>query len=149
MNRFEWFLEKATEIGIDEITPLICAHAERATVKSERLKKILIAAMKQSLKSCLPVLHEPQPFGELIRKRCPGQKFIAYCETGTEALLQKVLKRGESALILIGPEGDFSPEEVEQAREAGFIPVSLGKSRLRTKTAGVMACVVFHVMNMQ
>ncbi|MBL7137659.1 MAG: 16S rRNA (uracil(1498)-N(3))-methyltransferase [Bacteroidales bacterium] len=130
-----------------EITPLICAHSERATVKSERLNKILIAALKQSLKSWLPMLHEPQPFRELISQEFSGQKFIAYCETGSEALLQKAYKPGEPVLILIGPEGDFSPEEVEQAKQAGFIPVSLGKSRLRTETAGGVACTTFQLVN--
>ncbi|NQV02199.1 MAG: 16S rRNA (uracil(1498)-N(3))-methyltransferase [Bacteroidia bacterium] len=147
INRFEWFLEKATEIGIDEITPLICSHSERTVVKTNRLNKILVAALKQSLKSWLPVLHEPQRFRELIRQKFSGQKFIAYCETGSEELLQKVYTSGESVLILIGPEGDFSPEEVKQAIKEGFIPVSLGSSRLRTETAGVVSCATVHLLN--
>ncbi len=147
INRFEWFLEKATEIGIDEIIPLICAHSERKVVKTERLRKILVAALKQSLKSWLPALHEPQTFHALIRQGFVGQKFIAYCETGSEELLQKVYIPGKSALILIGPEGDFSPEEVVKAMQEGFIPVSLGTSRLRTETAGVVACTIVNMVN--
>jgi len=140
INRFEWFLEKATEIGIDEITPLVCAHSERKIVKPDRLNKVLIAALKQSLKSWLPHIHQPVSFNELIHREFDGQKFIAWCEAGEEDLLQKIYLPGSSALILVGPEGDFSPEEVEQATQAGFIPVSLGNSRLRTETAGVVAC---------
>jgi len=147
INRFEWFLEKATEIGIDEITPLICAHSERKVVKSDRLNKVLIAALKQSLKSRLPQIHESVSFNELIHREFEGQRFIAYCETGEEELLQKVYLPGSSALILIGPEGDFSPEEIEQAKQAGFIPVSLGNSRLRTETAGIVACTSFQLAN--
>ncbi|MBE0647816.1 MAG: 16S rRNA (uracil(1498)-N(3))-methyltransferase [Bacteroidales bacterium] len=147
INRFEWFLEKATEIGISEITPLVCAHSERTVVKTERLAKVLVAAMKQSLKTWLPVLHESQHFGKLIRQPFSGQKFIAYCETGSEELLQKIYVRGKPTLILIGPEGDFSPEEVEQAVKEGFIPVSLGNSRLRTETAGVVASAAVAVLD--
>lgn len=146
-NRFEWFLEKATEIGIDTITPLICAHSERTMVKTERLQKVLIAALKQSLKSWLPELLEPLPFNELIRKPFSGQKYIAYCGTGAEELLQKTFLRGIPALVLIGPEGDFSPGEVEQAIREGFIPISLGTSRLRTETAGVVTCVIIQLLN--
>jgi len=147
INRFEWFLEKATEIGIREVTPLICTHSERTSVKTERLIKILVAAMKQSLKSWLPVLHEPVTFGELISRKFQGQKFIAYCGTGSDDLLQNMYHQGEQALILIGPEGDFSPEEVVQAVKEDFIPVSLGSSRLRTETAGVVACVTVQIVN--
>ncbi|MFC2101873.1 16S rRNA (uracil(1498)-N(3))-methyltransferase [Bacteroidota bacterium] len=146
ISRFEWFLEKSTEIGISEITPLICSHSERTVVKIERLNKILVAAMKQSLKSWLPILKEPLKFDTLIRQKFSGQKFIAYCETGSEELLQKIYTPGEPALILVGPEGDFSPEEVEEAKKQGFIPVSLGESRLRTETAGVVACAIFHIV---
>ena len=147
INRFEWFLEKATEIGIDQITPLLCAHSERKVVKSDRLNKVLIAAMKQSLKSWLPQIHQPVPFNEFIHRKFDGQKFIAYCETGKEELLKKVYLPGSSALILVGPEGDFSPVEVEQARKTGFIPVSLGTSRLRTETAGIVACTTFQFIS--
>jgi len=146
INRFEWFLEKATEIGINDITPLICAHSERTVVKTERFRKILVTAMKQSLKMWLPTLHESKRFSELIRNNFTGQKFIAYCETGSEELLQKIYKPGDPTLILIGPEGDFSPEEVKHAKKEGFVPVSLGNSRLRTETAGVVVCTMIQTI---
>jgi len=147
INRFEWFLEKATEIGVDVITPLICAHSERLNVKTDRLVRVLIAAMKQSWRSRLPGLQDPARFNDLVHRDFPGQKFIAYCETGKTKLLHKVYKPGSSVLILIGPEGDFSPEEVSGAIQAGFIPVSLGISRLRTETAGIVACCMIMVRN--
>jgi 16S rRNA (uracil1498-N3)-methyltransferase len=147
MDRFEWFLEKATEIGIDEITPIFCAHSERIKLKTDRLQKILIAAMKQSLKAYLPKLNEPSDVKKLIYKQFPGQKFIGYCESNKEDELQKVYKKGENALILIGPEGDFSPEEVLLAKKEEFIPIRLGKSRLRTETAGIVACHTILLMN--
>jgi 16S rRNA (uracil1498-N3)-methyltransferase len=121
ISRFEWFLEKATEIGIEEITPLICTHSERKLIKYERLQKVLVAAMKQSQKSWVPVLHEPEPFSDFIKQEFSGQKFIAYCETGTEDLLKKAYNPGQSSLILIGPEGDFSLEEVMMAKETRYL----------------------------
>ena len=129
LNRFEWFLEKATEIGIDKIIPIICAHSERKTLKTERHEKVLVAAMKQSLKPRLPLLEQPVAFGELIKTEFPGLKFIAYIDEEVTLPLSKACLPGEDALILIGPEGDFSPSEVEQAKEHGFQPVSLGPSR--------------------
>ena len=147
IDRFEWFLEKSTEIGIDEITPLYCSRSERNHLKTERLKKVLIAALKQSLKAYLPKLNEPVEFSKFITKNAEGSKLIAYCETGNEAELQKVYQKGSDSLILIGPEGDFSLEEVDQAIKHDFIPISLGKSRLRTETAGVVACHTINLLN--
>ncbi len=147
IDRFEWFLEKATEIGIDEITPVFCAHSERIRIKTERLLKILVAAMKQSLKAYLPKLNEPADLKNLFSLDFTGQKFIGYCESGKEDELQKVYKRGANALILIGPEGDFSTEEIVLAKKQGFIPISLGKSRLRTETAGIVACHTITLLN--
>jgi len=147
MDRFEWFLEKATEIGIDEITPVFCAHSERIRIKTERLHKILVAAMKQSLKAYLPKLNEPADLKNFLSKDFTGQKFIAYCESGEEDELQKVYQKGSNALILIGPEGDFSHEEIALAKKQGFIPISLGKSRLRTETAGIVACHTITLLN--
>jgi 16S rRNA (uracil1498-N3)-methyltransferase len=147
IDRFEWFLEKATEIGIDEITPLFCSHSERSHLKIERLQKVLIAAIKQSLKAYLPKLNEPVDFSKFITKKFNGEKFIGYCETGDEVELQKVYKKGSDSLILIGPEGDFSPEEIENAKKQEFIPISLGKSRLRTETAGIVACHTINLLN--
>jgi 16S rRNA (uracil1498-N3)-methyltransferase len=146
-DRFEWFLEKATEIGIDEITPLFCEHSEREVVKPQRLEKVLVSAMKQSLKAWLPELNEPARFKDFLNRDFEGQKFIGYCETGNESELQHVYTRGSDALILIGPEGDFSKSEVEQAVKYGFTPISLGPARLRTETAGVVACHTIRLMN--
>jgi 16S rRNA (uracil1498-N3)-methyltransferase len=147
IDRFEWFLEKSTEIGIEEITPLFCSHSERTHLKTERLQKVLISALKQSQKAYLPQLNEPVKFPEFISKEFSGGKFIGYCETGDEEELQKVYEKGTDALVLIGPEGDFEPEEIELAKKHDFIPISLGKSRLRTETAGVVACHTITLLN--
>jgi len=146
ISRYEWFLEKATEIGINHITPIICEHSERKEVKVNRLERVVLAALKQSLKAYMPVIDEATKFNELLKKDFEGQKFIAYCE-GETKLLKQVYKAGNNALILIGPEGDFSPEEVGLAEKAGFIPVSLGSSRLRTETAAIAACHTFNLIN--
>jgi 16S rRNA (uracil1498-N3)-methyltransferase len=145
--RFEWFLEKATEIGIDKITPLICKHSERVQIRIQRLEKVLIAAMKQALKAYLPILEEPVKFDQFIRQPFNGQKFIASCDPGEATLLTSTYIKGSYALILIGPEGDFSKEEIQDAKKSGFTPISLGKSRLRTETAGIVTCTVINFMN--
>ncbi len=145
--RFEWFLEKSTEIGIDTITPIICYHSERKEVKIDRLNKVITSAMKQSLKSHHPILHDKTKFSDLIKKTFDGQKFIAYIDKDVTLELSKAYNPGQDVIILIGPEGDFSPEEVEAAKSIGFIPVSLGKSRLRTETAGVVACHTISLLN--
>ena len=146
-DRFEWFLEKSTEIGIDVITPLLCSHSERTHLKTDRLQKVIIAAMKQSLKAYLPKLDEPVQFKRFIQKPFDGKKFIAYCSQDDPAELKNVYRKGAKTLILIGPEGDFSPEEVDLAKKQGYIPISLGKSRLRTETAGIVACTVINFLN--
>lgn len=146
-ERLEWFLEKATEIGIDEITPVICRKSERKEVKLARLEKIVIAAMKQSVKAYLPKINAACTFEQLIKNSPTSQKFIAHCYEEDKQLLQKAYTKGSNALILIGPEGDFSPEEVTKAMQAGFLPVSLGNSRLRTETAGVVACHTVNLIN--
>ena len=147
INRYEWFLEKATEIGIDRITPIISGHSERKALKPERLNRVITAAMKQSLKTFHPVLDEAVPFKTLIRQPFEGQKFIAYIDQEVTLELSKAYHRGNNALILIGPEGDFSPEEVEEAKNHGFVPVRLGPSRLRTETAAVTACHTVNLLN--
>lgn len=144
MDRNEWFAEKATEIGFDELTFLNCRFSERKVIKTERIEKILISAIKQSLKARLPKLNEMVDFDKFITRDYPGQKFIAHCYEGEKPLLKNVLKPGEDALVLIGPEGDFSEEEVAKAIKHGFQPISLGKSRLRTETAALVAC---HTIN--
>jgi 16S rRNA (uracil1498-N3)-methyltransferase len=147
LERFEWFLEKATEIGIDEITPLFCSHSERTVLKLPRLEKVMVAAMKQSLKSWLPKMRQPEEFGTFIKNNHPGLKFIAWCGTGAEQHLKELLVKGSEALILIGPEGDFTHSEVENAISNEFTPVSLGTSRLRTETAGIVACMIVALQN--
>ena len=147
INRFEWFLEKATEMGIDRITPFISEHSERKTVKTERLNRVITAAMKQSLKTFHPVLDETVRFEELIRQPFEGEKFIAYIDSAVTLELSKAYHRSSHALILIGPEGDFSREEVEAAKSFGFVPVKLGPSRLRTETAAVAACHTINLLN--
>lgn len=148
IERLEWFLEKATEIGVDEITPLLCEHSERRVVKAERLEKVLVAAMKQSLKAYLPTLNPLTDFRTLVSRKADGLRCIAHCEKEEERrLLKNAYRRGENATILIGPEGDFSPVEIELAKREGFIPISLGDNRLRTETAGIVACHSIQFMN--
>jgi 16S rRNA (uracil1498-N3)-methyltransferase len=149
IDRFEWFLEKATEIGVDEITPLFCEHSEREIVKLQRLEKVLVSAMKQSLRAWLPKLNEPVKFNDFIARTVHGQKFIGYCATGMESQLVKTYTPGNDTVILIGPEGDFSKNEVDCATKSGFIPVSLGQNRLRTETAAIVACHTIGILNTQ
>lgn len=148
LDRMEWFAEKCTEIGVDAVTPLRCRFSERKELKIERLQKILISAMKQSLKAVCPHLDEMTDFKEFISTPFDGDKYIAHChDEGERVSLAESYKSGRNALILIGPEGDFSPEEVQMAIDNGFQPISLGDSRLRTETAGVVACHTCHVVN--
>ena len=147
MDRTEWFAEKATEIGFDELTFLNCRYSERKVIKTERIEKILVSAIKQSLKANKPVLNEMTDFQKFIAREFKGQKFICHCYEGEKPLLKEALTPGEDALILIGPEGDFSEEEVAKAIEAGFQPVSLGKSRLRTETAALVAAHTLNLFN--
>ncbi len=146
-DRFEWFLEKATEVGIDEITPILTSHSERKTVNHDRLEKILISAMKQSLKAYLPQLNGLMSFKELVVSNKTENKFIAYCDEIQKNHLKDLASKGNNTLVLIGPEGDFSPEEVQLAIENGFKVVSLGESRLRTETAGIVACHIVNLAN--
>lgn len=147
INRLEWFLEKTTEIGIDQITPIICDHSERKEVKTERLERVVVAAMKQSLKSHIPKLDHTQKFTEFINHPFAGQKFIAYIDKDVTLELSKAYQQTQDVLVLIGPEGDFSPEEVKLAIGQGFQPIRLGTSRLRTETAGVVACHTVNLLN--
>ena len=139
-ERYEWFLEKATEIGIQEITPIICEHSERKVIKIDRFQKIIESAMKQSLHFYIPKLNEPVTYKDFIKKEFNGQKFIAHCEETDKKSFKKEFKLQENALILIGPEGDFSVKEIQMALDNKFIPVSLGNTRLRTETAAIVAC---------
>ncbi|MAB47903.1 MAG: 16S rRNA (uracil(1498)-N(3))-methyltransferase [Flavobacteriaceae bacterium] len=139
-DRYEWFLEKATEIGIEEITPIICDNSERKVVKLERFEKILQSAMKQSLQCYLPKLNAPIAFKDFVDTSFSATKFIAHCEETDKKSLKSQLKNNDNTLILIGPEGDFSVKEIEMALAADFIPVTLGNTRLRTETAAITAC---------
>ena len=137
-DRYEWFIEKATEIGVNKITPIICQNSERKIIKTERFEKILQSAMKQSLQSYLPTLAPATRFSEFIKTPQEGTTFIAHCDHGNKLKFKDQIKAGESITILIGPEGDFSPQEIETALKHGYIAVSLGASRLRTETAGIV-----------
>lgn len=139
IDRFEWFLEKATEIGVDEITPILCQNSERKIVKQERLEKIVQSAMKQSLKYKLPILNPLIKVSEFLKQDLTGDKFIAHCEKSEKQSLKQVIKQNSTITLLIGPEGDFSLEEIKTAVNQNFQAVSLGKSRLRTETAGIVA----------
>lgn len=166
IDRIEWLAEKATEIGFDELSFPLCRFSERRTVKTERIDKILVSAMKQSHKAEKPVLNEPEDFRTFVKRPFTGQKFIAHCYDeadiaadgaapagegatgiGDKPLLWDVLERGQDALVLIGPEGDFSVDEVRLARSLGFRSVSLGRSRLRTETAALVAVHLMHLRN--
>lgn len=148
MDRFEWFVEKSVEFGIDEITPLVCDHSERRIIKTERVKKIIISAMKQSVKAKEPVINPAVEFGNFFTRDLPQNRFIAHCSIyGNTYGLNNVYKPGTDTIILIGPEGDFSSAEVAVAEQHNFIPVNLGKSRLRTETAGVAVCSLIYFQN--
>jgi 16S rRNA (uracil1498-N3)-methyltransferase len=146
-ERTEWFLEKATEIGIDEVKLFSSYHSERRVANVDRFKKIVISAVKQSVKSKMPIVEDMVSFDKLVKQNYEGQKFIAWIDDNVKEQLCDLYKKGENALVLIGPEGDFSKEEVALAKEYGFIPVSLGEARLRTETAAVVACHTIQLIN--
>lgn len=145
-SRFEWFLEKATEIGVTEIIPLLCERTERQHFRYDRMNGILVSAMLQSQQTWLPLLHEPVKYDEYIRKKEASEdsiKFIAHCiDEGRQSLSNLQINSSPDCVILIGPEGDFTPNEIESALQNQFIPVTLGETRLRTETAGVAAAVL-------
>ena len=163
IERLEWMVEKCTEIGVDEITPLLCRFSERKNLRNDRLEKIILSAAKQSLTPYLPKLNPLTDFATLMEMYKPTpnpslkgreldeergmDKFIAHCYKDEKCELKDALRKGRDVLILIGPEGDFSEQEVEQAIAQGFVPVGLGRSRLRTETAGVVACHTVVLMN--
>jgi 16S rRNA (uracil1498-N3)-methyltransferase len=146
-DRLEWFLEKATEIGIHEITPIICDHSERKVYKIDRAEKIIQAAMKQSLHYYLPKINEPISFSQFVKLNFEGQKFIAHCEETDKKSFQNEIKQNEKITIMIGPEGDFSTKEINLAIANQFIPVTLGNTRLRTETAALVACHTIALQN--
>jgi 16S rRNA (uracil1498-N3)-methyltransferase len=147
-ERFEWFVEKSVEIGIDEITPIICRNTEKKSIKLERINGIIFSAMKQSLKAGITVLNEPVSFADFIKKDFTGERLIAHCNPDQERLkIDNVYVKGNEVVIMIGPEGDFSIDEISVATKAGFKPVHLGNSRLRTETAGIAACHSIYFLN--
>jgi len=147
-DRFEWFVEKAVEIGIDEITPLICEHSEKPGIKQVRIEKIVVTAMKQSLKTRKTIINSPVKFSDFISQSIDGARLMAHCNTGPKKNIADVYKKGENCTILIGPEGDFSKKEIEDANYSAYSPITLGPSRLRTETAGIAACHSIYFLNL-
>jgi 16S rRNA (uracil1498-N3)-methyltransferase len=147
-DRLEWFIEKAVETGIDVITPVICNRSEKKRTRRERLEGIILSAMKQSARCSLPLLEEPENLGSFLLRHDQGKRIIATCDPSFERIaITKAFGRGEDVTILIGPEGDFTPEEVKAAISAGFVPVHMGTGRLRTETAGIAACCSVSLAN--
>jgi 16S rRNA (uracil1498-N3)-methyltransferase len=145
IDRFEWFVEKAVETGIEEITPVVSEHSERKTLNLERMEKIIVSAMKQSLNLNFPKINQVVEFKDFIRLKSAETKCIAYCEEKTISFSETIVS-GKPTLTMIGPEGDFTKQEIEMAISKGFIPVSLGRNRLRTETAGIVSCAIFQCM---
>ncbi len=146
IDRFEWFLEKATELGVSTITPLLCQRSERTSLRLDRLEKLLVAALKQSLRVWLPRLDAPTPLPQLLRQAAQPVRGIAWCDEEPRTPLVCFLRPDADVLVLIGPEGDFSAEEVALARECGFVPLSLGPARLRTETAGLLVVAAYQLI---
>jgi len=147
MDRLEWFLEKATEIGIDEITPIICDRSERKIVKEERLEKVITSAVKQSLTAYHPKLNPTISFAHFMKHNIDTQKLIAHCMEGEKRYVNELVQKHQSYLILIGPEGDFTPAELDIALQNGYKAVTLGNTRLRTETAALAACFEANYIN--
>lgn len=149
-DRLEWFLEKAIEFGLDELSLLQCAHSERSRLNLDRLSKKAVSAMKQSLHLKMPVIHPLEDFSSFLKrnKEQNQDSYIAYVDEQHDQHLFQQIRKGKESCILIGPEGDFSAEEIQQAIGLGFKPVSLGKSRLRTETAALAACHMVHLANL-
>lgn len=145
--RIEWFVEKAVEIGIDEITPIVCDHSERVSQNVNRLEKIITSAMKQSLKAYRPILNTPVRLLDFLKRPFEGQKLVCYCEGDERTYLQQLYTPGNPVLVLVGPEGDFSRAEIETALAMGYQPVTLGECRLRTETAALYATTAINFMN--
>ncbi len=147
IDRYLLFLEKVTEIGVHEITPILCERSERKILKIDRLEKVIQAAMKQSLRTFLPKLNQAVAYSDFLKSRNEGLLFIAHCEEEEKAELKRKVAVDTDITVLIGPEGDFTPSEIRQAYEAGYSPVSLGDARLRTETAAIVACTTINLIN--
>lgn len=149
MDRMEWMVEKLTELGVNRIIPLLCRHSERKEIKTERLEKIAVSAMKQSLKATLPEILPMIPISEVLAGYCDEQRFVCYCDDNTpRRFLGTVYKPDSSVAIMIGPEGDFSPDEISSAMTLGWQPVTLGDTRMRTETAAIAACQIIHTVDL-
>lgn len=147
-DRMEWLIEKLVEIGIDRFVPLRCRHSERKELRRDRMEKIAVAAMKQSLKAVLPVIGDTMPLTQFLDERIPGQHFVGYCDASTpRQLLAKAYAAGSDATLLIGPEGDFSPDEIGACLNARYVPVTMGDNRLRTETAALVGVDTIHIIN--
>jgi 16S rRNA (uracil1498-N3)-methyltransferase len=146
-DRFEWFVEKSSELGIDVITPIICEHSERKKIQHDRLQRLMIAAMKQSQRCYFPQINKEICFTEFISEPCDDQKFIAWCGDEPKPHMKDMVTKGKNVRVLIGPEGDFTKVEVGIAITAGFVPITLGKNRLRTETAAIAACHIVNLIN--
>lgn len=148
-DRMEWLVEKLVEIGVDRFVPVRCRRSERKEIKPERLERIAVSAMKQSLKASLPRIEKTMPLTDFLNEPRSGeQRFVGYCDASTpRQLLAQAYTPGRDVSILIGPEGDFDPEEIEAARRAGFMPVTMGDNRLRTETAALVGCDTIHIVN--
>jgi len=147
IDRYEWFLEKATEIGIDEITPILCDHSERKIIKMDRSIRIIEAAMKQSLKFQMPKLNSLTHYADFLQKKFEGNLCIAHCEKTDKKSLKSIIKTHQNTIILIGPEGDFSTDEIRAAIANAYTPITLGESRLRTETAAIVAAQIVSFIN--
>ena len=147
MARWEWMLEKATEMGVDQLTPLLTKRSERIHVRVERLEKIAVSAMKQSEQAYLPMVSEPMDFKDLVTRAAYPQRFIPHCLEGVKSPLSQNCEPDKDVLVLIGPEGDFTAEELDLALSLGFLPADLGPTRLRTETAGIVALAAVHFVN--
>jgi 16S rRNA (uracil1498-N3)-methyltransferase len=145
--RMEWFVEKAVEIGVDRITPVICQHSERSTLNTNRLRKIALSAMKQSLQATLPQIDPPTPLTRLLDEPLPTCPLVCYCAGDDRRTLHQLYTPGTDALVLIGPEGDFSPDEISRCLSLGIQPVTLGNNRLRTETAALYALTTLNFLN--
>ncbi|MDD4847407.1 MAG: 16S rRNA (uracil(1498)-N(3))-methyltransferase [Bacteroidales bacterium] len=145
--RFEWFLEKACEIGVDEITPLLTEHTEHRKLNSDRLQRVLVAAMKQSQTMWMPQLNPLTDIASVIECEKAEHRFVGWCGDETQGELFDLCPMGGNIAVLIGPEGDFSEQEIYQLKKSDFIPVSMGQKRLRTETAGVVACTTINIKN--
>lgn len=147
MERFEWFIEKAVELGVDEITPLICHDSVRTHLRMDRLQKVILSAVKQSVQAYIPQINEAVALDKFIAKTTGSLKLMAHCAGSNKKSIQEIVSENQNTMILIGPEGDFTSNEISLALQHNFTPVSLGKSRLRTETAGVYACSVMRSIN--